>query len=745
MASQRLDHWLADCTEFNASSRARMKVIMDELDRYEVDPSALEQAGYHGKKLADLLASYHHDTAEEANVTAATDAAPGWQRARLDFDLTSSKELAALAAAATGDAVITIANWRSPDLDPMARRAVEQLTSQGFQMRGHFQQKSQLSVDPQVYHFTDPDQEVAWVLAEILARLHARELTMMDIAIYLPGDPSYQRALRHYSHAYQLPVSFQEQRQASFTTLGRHILELIEFLDLGHVVGSAYRSRLLAPLLASFSTISGAVGPWGNFVEWLVLVVNQMLQDPGLSSQVSNFDQTLLVELSLQLQRLKQTRDGEVSCEDFLLSVRTLLQTIDLEDLSHNEGVAVASSGQPIGHHRLVFVLGAVDGYFPLALSDNPAFPLSVRDRVNGLPTTAELVQRQRASALGILQSASQELVLAAPQRIDTNRTLPSLLLAELGLRPRPAPPRYAVLSMERSTLENISTETNDRLTQAVSIERQRISGSGLSAYGGLVGSITPGPLSATQLEDLGQCPFRWFVKHRLKVKPPDEETNDPDPRILGQLVHTLLEHLTQEADSPKTREILEEELDRLAPLSLTNFTPNWPAIRSEVAKQLEALANNPEFTPNESRIQVELELHGEWYGMPVQGRLDRLDEVGSKVFQIIDYKYSKSAPTGIQDADRRLKIDVQLSVYTKLVEQQLGQVIGAKYCLVKQGTFVKAPGISKGEEPTKNAAARMLLSLGDGYLPVAPDAERQACKFCDFAQTCRIASHNAG
>ncbi len=742
--SQRLDRWLVAHTEFSASSRARLKAIIDELDRFEVDPSALQQAGYHGRRLAHLLVSYHDDTAG-ASTTATIDSAPGWQHARLDFELTSSRELAALTAAASDDAVITIANWRSPDLDPTTKRAVAELTSHGFHLRGHFQQDSQPAVDPQVYHFTDPDQEVAWVLAEIMARLHTREMTMNDIVIYLPGDPSYHRALRHYSYAYQLPIAFHEQRQASFTTLGRHILELIEFLDLGHVLGSAHRSRLLATLLANFGSISGAVGPWGDFVEWLILIVNQMLQDPALSSQVSYLDQALIAELSVQLQRLQPTGNRKSSCEDFLRSVRILLETIDLDDISYDEGITVARSGQPIGHHRLVFVLGAVDGQFPFGLSDNPVLPLAVRDRVEGLPTTAELVLRQRASAIGTLQSASQELVIAAPQRIDTNRTLPSLLLAELGLRSRPAPPRYAVLSMERSTLETISTETTDRLDRAVSIERQRIQGSERSAHAGLVGPIALRPLSATQLEDLGQCPFRWFVKHRLKVKPPDDETNDPDPRILGQLVHTLLEHLSKEEDSPITREILEEKLDQLAPLSLTTFTPNWPAIRAEIAKQLAALTSNPEFTPDKARTQVELELHGDWYGIPVQGRIDRLDEVGSKVFEIIDYKYSKSAPTGIQDADRRLKIDVQLSVYTKMVEQQLGQVIGAKYCLVKQATFVKAPGISKGEEPTKEAAARMLLSLCDGYLPVAPDAEHQACNYCDFAQSCRIASHNAG
>lgn len=717
---------------------------MEELNRYEVDPSDLRMAGFHGKKLAQLLTEFR-----ESNIasTVTTDVWPdqSWHRARLDFDIASPNELAELAATANDDAVITIANWRSPELDPAVRRAVEQLTTQGFHQRGHFQQSSRLAVDPQVYQFTDPDQEVAWTISEILSRLHMRDLTMMDIAIYIPTDPSYRRALRHYSHAYQLPVILQEQCQASLTTLGRHILELIEFLELGHVAGSASRSHLLSTLLANFESISGAIRPWSYFVEWLVQILNQMLANPNLNSQVSHFDQRLLVELPLELARLAHAEDDEVSCDDFLLSLRTFLETVDFEDLSSDEGVAVVSSGQPIGHHQLVFVLGAVDGCFPLGLTDNPVLPLATRDRISGLPTTAELVQRQRASSLGILHSASQELILTAPMRIDTNRTLPSLLLAESGIRPRPAPPRYAVLSSERSTLENTATKASTRLANAVSIERQRIQESDRSTHGGMVGPITLGTLSATQIEDLGQCPFRWFVKHRLRVAPPDEETNDPDPRSLGQVVHTILEQLTDEPESPSTIDILEERLDRLAPPSLAKSTPNWPAIRSEIAKQLEALINNPEFTPDNSKTQVELELHGEWYGIPVQGRIDRLDEVSPQVFQIIDYKYSRSAPTGIQDADRRLKIDVQLSVYTKLVEQNLGQVISARYCLVKPASFVKAPGVSKGEGPTQEAAVRMLQSLSEGYFPVAPDAERQACNYCKFAQTCRIASQNAG
>ncbi|MGC9154177.1 MAG: PD-(D/E)XK nuclease family protein [Ferrimicrobium sp.] len=735
----QLDQWLHTRADVRSTQRERVKATLLELDRFDVTVATLAQAGYHGKKMASLLSDFQNHfpsvTRDESIVSG-----PHWTRARLGFDLLSEAEIADLASAGADHALLTIAKWRSPDLDPASARVIKGLTRDGFDLRGHFDDHPQVTSPTQIYHFTDPDQEVSWTLAEILARLHTGAFRMQDLVIYLPNSRHYHRALRHYSRAYRLPLILHQQRQASQTTLGRHLLELLDLLQVGHVVGSAHRSRLLANLIAD----QAPPDTWDRLLEWLLELLDKMMADPNASAQINSMDQTLRAELFAHLQPSLPTTASVDTLSQFLDAVRDRLGAMTLAEKAGTEGITVANTGQPIGQHRIVFVLGGVDRHLPPELSNNPLLPLAIRDRVDGLPTTAELVQWQRAQAIGMFHAATEELIITAPQRIENERTLASLLLEELGLQPTSAPPPYGVLPMERVAFDTTHPEIKVRRDLALAIERSRIRNVESSDFSGKVGPLAFGQLSATQLEDLGQCPFRWFVKHRLRVRAPDDETNEPDPRTLGQLVHTLLETLVTTPE-PVPRQVLEELLEQHAPVTLTKYTPNWLPIRAEIAKQLETLVANPEFSLGALGTQVELALNGYWHEIPVQGRIDRLDHVGPNDYAIIDYKFSKSVPTGIQDAEGRLKVDVQLSVYTQLVEGQGKHVVGAKYCLVKRGTFVKAPGITKGEEPAKEAAARLLTRLENGDFAVAPDIDRKACTYCDFAQTCRIASRNAG
>ncbi|WP_298209134.1 PD-(D/E)XK nuclease family protein [Ferrimicrobium sp.] len=734
--SRQLDQWLKTRTDIRATRREQVKATLIELDRFDIAASTLAEAGYHGRNMASLLSDYRDHYPDNTQ----TPDEQRWTHARLGFGLLSSAEIDGLALGATDHALVTIADWRSPELDPTSARMIEGLTRHGFRLQGHPDDHLKPAVATQVYRFTDPDQEVAWTFAEILARLHTGEIGMNDAIIYVPNSRHYYRALGHYSLAYRLPIVVHRQRQAARTILGHHILELLDLLQLGYVAGSVRQSRLLASLIAD-QTLPDT---WDGVLEWLSMLVDQMTVDPAMSAQASPIDQAVVAELFVQVQQLTPSDIAMAGIPQLLDVIRDRLGSIRLAEGSRSGGITIANTGQPIDRHRLVFVLGAVDRHLPPELPNNPLLPLAVRDRVQGLPPTAELVQWQRAQAIAMLRTATEELIITAPQRIANERTLASLLLEELELHPNSAPPAYGVLPVERTYFDSQHSKISDRLNRALSIEQARLRNLEPSTFSGMTGPINLRPLSATQLEDLGQCPFRWFVKHRLHIPSPDNATNEPDSRMLGQLVHTLLEQLPQETN-PVSLVGLEEMLEDCAPTVLTRSTPNWLPIRAEIAKQLVALVSNPEFAPAPLGTQVELELHGNWYDIPVQGRIDRLDQVGPDDYTIIDYKFSKSVPLGIQDTEGRLKVDVQLSVYTQLVESNYGHVVGAKYCLVKRSKFVKAPGITKGEEPAKQAAFRLLTRLKAGDFSVAPDTDRKACTYCDFAQTCRIASRNAG
>jgi len=743
--STLVGQWLITSQAQELGASARIAEAIVELDRFAIDPASLTSVGYHGKRLATLLEDFQRLRDSRTGTLGAetTPATQPWSRAVADVRLYAPTELSLLTQGAATDARLSIARWRSPQFDPSTKRMVDQLTQAGFSLSGHFQWEPQPRASTTIHQFADPDEEVAWVLAELTARLHVGEVTTDKIAIYAPPIPSYQRALRHYSDAFGLPLYRHERRRASLTTLGHHLMELVEFVQLGRVLGSAQRTRELADLLADLPTPPD--GQWDDLASWLVRAMQRLFDHATLSSQVTPFDQQLLTQLIPHLERSPLVTRNQPTLVDLLGALSQLLNSLELDVATAHAGIRVVTSRVPVGQQTLVALLGAVDGHFPSVLNENPALPLAVRDRIHELPSTAELVRMQHVGAIGILQSARRDLIITGAKRIGSDRTLPSLLLEELDLHPTSAPPRYSVLKAESASLGADTTELGAKLARAEAIERTHIRQHEDSEFAGQVGALNPRILSPTQLEDLGQCPFRWFVKHYLRVSVPDEATSEPDPRQLGQLVHAALEQLVHLEPSSISHADVTTMLEALAPPPLRLRTPNWQPIRDEIATQLLAIANHPDFASPGSKPSVELELRGDWYGIPVMGRIDRLDEIGPGEYRIIDYKYSKSAPSGIQNVEARLTIDVQLSVYTKLVEQQLGHVVSATYCLVKKTDFVKAPGISKGETPALEAAAVLKGRLHSGDLPVAPDSERLTCKHCDYAQACRIASSNAG
>jgi RecB family exonuclease len=744
--SALIDDWLISSGTIGMPNHARISEAIVELDRFEVNPRTLTTVGYHGNRLGCLLESFqkwYREHSDRLSDTAPLPLEP-WSLASADISISAPAELARLAGFASDNAKLTISRWRSPEFDPSVRRIIEQLTTEGFTLSGQFQWAPRPTVDANVHQFADPDEEVAWVLAELSNLVHHGDFATDEIVIYAPSEPSYQRALRHYSTSFGLPIYRHDKRRADVTNLGRHLMELVEFLEFGRVLGSAHRSRALANLVAQTGVPSHDVGR-GELTSWFTRTMDHLVKRPGLSSQVTPLDLRLVADLTLELERSPTAGRENTTVTEFLGVVLQLLHLIDLDTASNTNGIRVADLGSQIHSYALVAVLGAVDGHFPSVLAENPVLPLAVRDRIEGLPTTAELVQMRRIGAIGALQAARRHLIVTTAKRIGSERTLPSLLLEELGLLATSAPPRFAVLPMERQPLVPAATPLGERLDQAVTIERSRIHESEPGEYTGQVGPLSARSLSPTQLEDLGQCPFRWFLKHHLRVHAPDEATNEPDPRLLGQLVHAVLERLTEQERSELDVLAIESMLQAHASPSLQEQTPNWRPIRAEIAKQLWAVINHPEFAPPGYFPRVELELRGDWYGIPVVGRIDRLDETGPEGHRIIDYKYSKSAPVGIQNAERRLVVDVQLSVYTQLVEQCVGHVVSAKYCLVKKAEFIKPPGSSKGDTPAIEASALIAERLRTGCLPVAPDGDRLACKYCDHAQACRIASANAG
>lgn len=220
--------------------------------------------------------------------------------------------------------------------------------------------------------------------------------------------------------------------------------------------------------------------------------------------------------------------------------------------------------------------------------------------------------------------------------------------------------------------------------------------------------------LSVTAFRDYLKCPFRFYLKHGLRMQPVDAHKAELDAMDFGTLCHAALEAMGQPdspvrdcTDAQVLRGFLLEELERTA-RTLYGESPVLPlVVQLESARQRLAKA---------AEIQAQLRAEGwviertEWKfellldGLPVRGKIDRIDrnELTGEV-RVIDYKTSDKPvnpadahirkPRRNEDAgtlpefarfmvggDDKIWMDLQLPLYREAVAEEFGHVVACGY-----------------------------------------------------------------
>ena len=166
-----------------------------------------------------------------------------------------------------------------------------------------------------------------------------------------------------------------------------------------------------------------------------------------------------------------------------------------------------------------------------------------------------------------------------------------------------------------------------------------------------------PERLSVTQFRDYLTCPFRFYLTHVLKMEEKDDTKTELDALDFGTLCHQALEVLGDPQLSGVTASgpIETKLLTRLDELIINQFGRQWPA---PLYFQLEALRQRLRAA---ARLQAQLHVEGwriteteidiggkkepyEINGMPVRGRIDRIDRHDNGMLRILDYKTAESA-----------------------------------------------------------------------------------------------------
>ena len=385
-----------------------------------------------------------------------------------------------------------------------------------------------------------------------------------------------------------------------------------------------------------------------------------------------------------------------------------------------------------------LLVLGMTDDLWPGKPSPNPFLPLKLqRDKKMPHATAeAELIFARKMTSR-LLQSAP-EIIFSYPMQEADQELRPSPLIkifpekSDLEISQVPDYRQHALL---QTTLERLADNHARQLPENVLWK----GGTGI-------------------FKDQAACPFRAFVRHRLKAQPLGIAEPGLNPAERGSLVHDALEILwgkleTQEKLKQLSPDQVKKEIRDSVETALKDFHSGKSVIREAQFQTLEIdrlekllsewldveRAREP-FTVAAREQDMKLTLGG----ISVKTRVDRIDKLDGGELALIDYK---TGDVSIKSWESDRPDEPQLPLYAVSMKETPEAVLFAK---VKKGdqNFTGLSNdldIGKSHEDWDQLIADWRGRLEDlagqfvrGEALVDPK-DNTTCQYCTYQSLCRI------
>jgi RecB family exonuclease len=270
--------------------------------------------------------------------------------------------------------------------------------------------------------------------------------------------------------------------------------------------------------------------------------------------------------------------------------------------------------------------------------------------------------------------------------------------------------------------------------------------------------------MSASRLELLARCPFAYFLKHVLKVEPPEEVEFDRtrwlDPLQRGSLIHevlcafmTRIRKLGEGVSARKHRGLMEEVSAEALARWKEKVPPPSDAIyeseRRNVLDSLEIFLTAEENLEEKGEpVAFELEIAAraielrEGRSFLLRGFIDRVDKLGQDAYRVLDYKTGNPS-----DYEELVEFGrgrmIQHALYAVALEKMLAEEPGRGRPRVTRSGYLfpsrRGEGLERIVKDFDRGRLRALLEdllalVQKGYFLAGPEAK---CKFCDFAPVC--------
>ena len=279
---------------------------------------------------------------------------------------------------------------------------------------------------------------------------------------------------------------------------------------------------------------------------------------------------------------------------------------------------------------------------------------------------------------------------------------------------------------------------------------------------------------SASQLESFALCPFQFFQRYALGLKPADDlDELEEDYAGRGQDVHRFLEEIHQQMATEGSAnlilrlpvlvetsmrielerfgegeadvaEVLREIEARRNEKALARYVHQFQAYGKGVGKDAVPHRFEVQFGQPEKPDSLPVLTIGEAAGsVRLQGIIDRIDLIhadGRVGFRVIDYKTGSHPSKG----DVQSGLASQLPLYAMAVERLLGadgdrHFDGAGYWSLPKDGYkgIKFDDWSAYRDRLESFILALVDKLREGTFPVF--SQKKDCpKFCDFPSVCR-------
>jgi ATP-dependent helicase/DNAse subunit B len=466
----------------------------------------------------------------------------------------------------------------------------------------------------------------------------------------------------------------------------------------------------------------GAIEEWRSFEmapkDWIVQLrmLRNLFRPDARSLGVS----LPVTEIEEEVAMAAEAR--AMGIEEFWRTVKSVLRLKPLRPTDGRRNVVQVLSAEEARQWVLpvVFVCGMVEKQFPRLHRQDPFFPDATRCRLNAagirVRTAAEFEREERALFESAISRATMLTTLShAEFDARGERNLPSLYLEDLRLAPeesravRPAP-RYPgrPLGPTRGPAEIRAPGLLESLREKTA------------------------KLSPTDLESFLQCPFQYFGRRTLRLKPAPARPQDRlDFLTQGNIVHEEL--AAWWPDHGDIAPLFEDVFARFVEEERIPSGYHTERLHNAMLDDLRGFAADGQWPRGDfqSRMEEKFVLRLD-ESLAISGKIDRLDTAPDGRAYVIDYKYSNAQSTKDKIKDENL---LQAPLYVMGVKAAGMFYVGLKGGVVYAGWKEIPEGWL---ERKKEQTLQVVAEIRAGRVDVAP-ANPDKCRYCEFRDVCRV------